>query len=64
MLPMAIFATECYDMRATMAVAAIGGLISATVLTLLVLPAGYIVADNISKKLTKRVKTIIGTHED
>jgi len=64
MLPMAIFATEGSEMRAPMAVAAIGGLISATVLTLLVLPAGYIVADNISKKLTKRVKTIIGTHED
>jgi hydrophobic/amphiphilic exporter-1 (mainly G- bacteria), HAE1 family len=50
MLPVALALSEGSEMRAPMAVAVIGGLITSTLLTLVVIPVAYTLIDSIAEK--------------
>jgi HAE1 family hydrophobic/amphiphilic exporter-1 len=64
MLPMAISTSQGGEMRAPMAIAVIGGLITATFFTLLVIPTIYSIVDHISYKTEKGImKTLHGDDE-
>jgi multidrug efflux pump subunit AcrB len=56
MLPVAIGLHGDSSFRAPMAIAVIGGLLLSTVLTLLMVPAGFSLADDIERKLAPRLK--------
>jgi HAE1 family hydrophobic/amphiphilic exporter-1 len=61
MLPMALTTGSGSELRAPMAVAVIGGLITATFLTLLVIPSLYSVFDHVSNKTANGImKTLHG----
>jgi len=61
MLPMAISTSQGAEMRAPMAISVIGGLITATFFTLLVIPTIYSIVDHISYKTEKGImKTLQG----
>ncbi len=64
MLPMAVSTGEGAEMRAPMAIAVIGGLISATFFTLLVVPAIYSIVDHISYKTEKRIMNKLHGEEE
>ena len=51
MIPMAISTSEGSEMRAPMAVTVVGGLITTTILTLVIIPTAYSIADRISFKV-------------
>jgi HAE1 family hydrophobic/amphiphilic exporter-1 len=50
MLPVALALSEGSEMRAPMAVAVIGGLVTSTLLTLVVVPVAYTLIDSIAEK--------------
>lgn len=50
MVPMALSTSEGAEMRAPMAVTVIGGLITTTILTLIIIPTAYSIVDHISFK--------------
>ena len=64
MLPMALMRTEGHEMRAPMAIATIGGLITATALTLLVLPATYAIFERVSVKARAGMKKMLGVEDE
>jgi HAE1 family hydrophobic/amphiphilic exporter-1 len=53
MLPVALKLTPGSEVRAPMAIAVIGGLITSTLLTLIVIPVFYTLMDDLVKKVTK-----------
>lgn len=55
MIPVALALSEGGEQRAPMAAAVIGGLITSTMLTLLVVPAAYSVLDNLAARLRRLV---------
>lgn len=64
MLPMAISTGQGSEMRSPMAIAVIGGLISATFFTLLVVPSIYSIVDHISYKTEKKIMSKLHGKED
>ena len=64
MIPMAVSTGEGSEMRAPMAIAVIGGLISATFFTLLIVPAVYSIVDHISYKTEKKIMKHLHGEED
>jgi HAE1 family hydrophobic/amphiphilic exporter-1 len=60
MLPVAIGMGEGAELRAPMAICVIGGLITSTLLTLLIVPVVYTLMDGLAQRLTGR-KTVSGT---
>ena len=64
MLPMALMRTEGHEMRAPMAIATIGGLITATALTLLVLPATYAIFERVSVKARAGMRRMLGVEDE
>ena len=61
MLPIAIGLGADTSFRAPMAVSVIGGLISSTVLTLVIVPAAFTVVDDIEKWLGRRLGGLLAT---
>jgi hydrophobic/amphiphilic exporter-1 (mainly G- bacteria), HAE1 family len=57
MLPSALGTGEGAESRAPMAVAIIGGLVSSTMLTLLVVPVVYSLLDPLSEYIRRKVKS-------
>ena len=55
MLPLAMKMGEGAETRAPLAIAVIGGLITSTMLTLLVVPAGYTVMDDFQQWVARRL---------
>lgn len=64
MLPMAVSTGEGSEMRAPMAIAVIGGLISATFFTLLIVPSIYSIVDHISYKTEKKIMNKLHGEEE
>ena len=64
MLPMAVSTGQGAAMRAPMAIAVIGGLISATFFTLLVVPSIYSIVDHISYKTEKKIMNKLHGEEE
>ncbi|MBN2570059.1 MAG: efflux RND transporter permease subunit [Deltaproteobacteria bacterium] len=64
MLPMALSTSMGSQMSAPMALTVIGGLISATFLTLFYVPIFYSIADGISYKTTKRMFNVLHGEEE
>ena len=60
MLPMALSTSQGSEMRAPMAMAIIGGLTTATFLTLLVIPVIYSVLEKVSVKTKQSAKKLLG----
>jgi HAE1 family hydrophobic/amphiphilic exporter-1 len=65
MLPAAISMSEGAEMRKTMAICAIGGLVTSTFLTLIVVPVAYSLLEDIAKtrifKITARIFLVLGS---
>ena len=59
MLPMALARQEGSEMMRPMAIAVIGGLLAATVLTLIVIPVIYSVVEGISRKATVKINEVL-----
>jgi multidrug efflux pump subunit AcrB len=57
MLPVALAVGDAF--RAPMAIAVIGGLITSTALTLIVVPAGFTVVDDVERWLGPRVSRVL-----
>jgi len=64
MLPAALGLGEGAEFRAPMAVAVIGGIISSTFLTLVVVPAMYTLMDDFEKWLAPRFARFVTHHHD
>ncbi len=64
MLPMAVSTGQGAAMRAPMAIAVIGGLISATFFTLLIVPSIYSIVDHISYKTEKKIMNKLHGEEE
>lgn len=62
--PMAISRSEGAEMRAPMAISVMGGLLVATVLTLVVVPVIYSIFDDISRRLQHRAMEVVHGSED
>ena len=60
MLPMALSRSEGSELRAPMSLTVIGGLLSATVLTLVVVPIAYFYIDRIGEWFKGGIKRIVG----
>ena len=60
LLPLTIGIGESASLRAPMALAVIGGMVSSTILTLIVIPCVYWVFDTLSSKIYKPGKSIEG----
>ena len=56
MLPIALGLRRRAEFRAPMAVAVIGGLITSTLLSLIVIPAAFTVLDDLGEWLTRRFR--------
>jgi HAE1 family hydrophobic/amphiphilic exporter-1 len=59
LVPMAISRAEGAEMRAPMAISLIGGLLVATVLTLVVIPVIYSIMDDISRRVSRRAVELV-----
>jgi len=59
LVPMAISRAEGAEMRAPMAISVIGGLLAATILTLVVVPVVYSILDDISMRLSRRTAELV-----
>ena len=59
MIPMALSTSEGAEMRSPMALTVIGGLITATVLTLVIIPVVYSIVDRISYKTSKKAMKML-----
>jgi hypothetical protein len=57
MLPVALAVGDAF--RAPMAIAVIGGLITSTALTLIVVPAGFTIIDDVERWLAPRVSRVL-----
>jgi HAE1 family hydrophobic/amphiphilic exporter-1 len=55
MIPMALSTSEGAEMRAPMAITVIGGLVTTTILTLVIIPTAYSIVDRISFKTSEQV---------
>ncbi len=64
MLPIALALSEGGETRAPMAVCVIGGIITSTVLTLIVVPAVYLISERWVARLSGLWKLIAGSSED
>ncbi len=64
MLPMALSRSQGSEMRSPMAIAVIGGLATATFLTLLVIPVVYSIFERVSEKAVKGTKRLLGVDEE
>ncbi len=64
MLPIALGLNEASKQRTSMGIAVIGGLISSTLLTLIVIPAAYSFIDRFRLWSAAKVKQIFGRHDD
>ena len=64
MVPMALSTSQGAEMRAPMAIAVIGGLTSATFLTLLVIPVVYSLFEKVSVRTSNGIKKILGTADE
>jgi hypothetical protein len=64
MLPSALGVGEGGSFRAPMAAAVIGGIIASTVLSLVIVPAFFLVMDDLSSLLGRLFKRFIGPKED
>jgi multidrug efflux pump subunit AcrB len=62
MLPIALGLSADSSFRAPMAIAVIGGLITSTVLSLIVIPAAYTVVDDLSQWLGRLRRRRLATH--
>ncbi len=60
MLPMALSTSQGSEMRAPIAISVIGGLTSATFLTLIVIPVIYSIFEKVSVKTTETTKRLLG----
>ncbi|MBD3419216.1 MAG: MMPL family transporter [Chitinivibrionales bacterium] len=60
MMPMALSRSEGSELRAPMSLTVIGGLISATFLTLFVVPVVYKLIDGLSERIKVKAKRVIG----
>jgi HAE1 family hydrophobic/amphiphilic exporter-1 len=54
MVPTTFKIGECAEMKAPMAIAVIGGLITSTLLTLVVVPVDYTLIDDIENKIRSK----------
>ncbi|MEX6725140.1 efflux RND transporter permease subunit [Parapedomonas caeni] len=63
MLPVALGVGADTSFRAPMAIAVIGGLITSTVLTLVIVPAGFTVVDDIEKWLGPKFARLLTSHQ-
>ena len=63
MIPLAVGLNEASRQRTSMGVAVIGGLISSTILTLVVVPAAYIYIDRFRLWSGRLVKKLVGDDE-
>ena len=59
LVPMAIDRAEGAEMRAPMAISVIGGLLVATILTLVVVPVVYSMLDDISRRVSRRAVKLV-----
>nr|MBC8228066.1 efflux RND transporter permease subunit [bacterium] len=59
LVPMAIDRAEGAEMRAPMAISVIGGLLVATILTLVVVPVVYSLLDDISRRVSRRAAQLV-----
>ena len=59
LVPMAISRAEGAEMRAPMAISVIGGLLVATMLTLVVIPVIYSILDGISQRVSRRAVELV-----
>jgi multidrug efflux pump subunit AcrB len=64
MLPSALALDSGGEFRAPMAIAVIGGLISSTVLTLVFVPAVYVLIDDIGQFLWRNFQRLMGPNDD
>lgn len=62
--PMAISRSEGAEMRAPMAISVMGGLLVATVLTLVVVPVVYSIMDDISQRVHRKALEVVHGEED
>lgn len=62
MIPIAVGLNEASQARTSMGVAIIGGILSSTVLTLIVVPAAFGYVDSLNRWLTRNFKRIFGGH--
>jgi HAE1 family hydrophobic/amphiphilic exporter-1 len=64
MIPMALSTSEGAEMRSPIALTVIGGLLTATVLTLVIIPVVYSIVDRISYKTSKRAMEMLHGEEE
>ena len=64
MLPSALGVGEGGSFRAPMATAVIGGIIVSTVLSLVIVPAFFLIMDDLSRLISRLFSRIIGPKED
>ncbi|MFH1007495.1 MAG: efflux RND transporter permease subunit [Candidatus Latescibacterota bacterium] len=64
MIPMALSTSEGAEMRSPIALTVIGGLLTATLLTLVIIPVVYSIVDRISYKTSKRAMEMLQGEED
>jgi multidrug efflux pump subunit AcrB len=63
MIPIALGLTGDASFRAPMAVAVMGGLVTSTILTLLIVPAAFTLMDDLETKVGRRFKRLLTTDE-
>jgi HAE1 family hydrophobic/amphiphilic exporter-1 len=59
LVPMAISRAEGAEMRAPMAISVIGGLLVATILTLVIIPVVYSILDDISQRVSRKTAELV-----
>jgi len=59
LVPMAISRSEGAEMRAPMAISVIGGLLVATILTLVIVPVVYSILDDISRRVQRKAVEVV-----
>ncbi len=64
MIPMALSTSEGAEMRSPIALTVIGGLLTATALTLVIIPVVYSIVDRISYKTSKRAMEMLHGEEE
>lgn len=64
MLPVAIGLNEASRQRTSMGMAIIGGLVSSTLLTLVVIPAAFSYIDDFKNWIAKKMQKVTGTHDE
>ena len=64
MIPMALSTSEGAEMRGPIALTVIGGLLTATLLTLVIIPVVYSIVDHISYKTSKRAMEMLHGEEE